>query len=146
MDWPSFFPEECPPTSALGASGEECLNEHVFVSLDDARRKIEQWRIQYNRERPHSSLGYLTPEEFAAAADQTRSENAARTAWPADSAPAGAVQRASVSNPKPDSFSVRPQRAKGGRKNCDKETRNRRNRIMNQNPANTNLRVGYQKG
>ena len=84
---------------------EECLNEHVFVSLDDARRKIEQWRIQYNRERPHSSLGYLTPEEFAAAAEQTRSESAARTAWPADSAPAGAVQRASVSNPKPDSFS-----------------------------------------
>jgi hypothetical protein len=84
---------------------EECLNEHVFVSLDDARRKIEQWRVQYNRERPHSSLGYLTPEEFAAAAEQTRSENAARTAWPADSAPAGAVQRASVSNPKPDSFS-----------------------------------------
>ena len=58
---------------------EECLNEHVFVSLDDARRKIEQWRIQYNRERPHSSLGYLTPEEFAAAAEQTRSENAQPT-------------------------------------------------------------------
>ena len=44
---------------------EECLNEHVFVTLDDARRKIETWRIQYNRERPHSSLGNLTPEEFA---------------------------------------------------------------------------------
>jgi putative transposase len=34
---------------------EEYLNEHVFVSLDDARRKIEQWRIEYNRERPHST-------------------------------------------------------------------------------------------
>jgi putative transposase len=34
---------------------EECLNEHVFTSLDDARTKIEQWRIEYNRERPHSS-------------------------------------------------------------------------------------------
>jgi len=44
---------------------EECLNEHVFVSLDDARRKIEKWRIEYNWERPHSSLGHLTPEEFA---------------------------------------------------------------------------------
>jgi len=43
-------------------------------------------------------------------------------------------------------FFVRPQKVKGGRKNCDKETRNRRNRKMNQNPANTNLRVGYQKG
>jgi putative transposase len=39
---------------------EECLNEHVFVSLDEARRKIEKWRIEYNRERPHSSLGHLT--------------------------------------------------------------------------------------
>src|SRR5579872_7081042 len=45
---------------------EECLNEHVFVSLDDARNKIERWRVEYNRERPHSSLGNLTPEEFAA--------------------------------------------------------------------------------
>jgi len=45
---------------------DECLNEQVFVSLADARQRIEQWRVQYNRERPHSSLGYLTPEEFAA--------------------------------------------------------------------------------
>jgi putative transposase len=45
---------------------EECLNEQVFVSLDDARRKIETWREQYNRERPHSSLGYLTPAAFVA--------------------------------------------------------------------------------
>ena len=44
---------------------EECLNQHVFVSLDDARSKIEKWRVEYNRERPHSSLGNLTPEEFA---------------------------------------------------------------------------------
>jgi len=47
---------------------EECLNEHVFVKLADARSKIEEWRIQYNRERPHSSLGNLRPEEFAAQA------------------------------------------------------------------------------
>jgi transposase InsO family protein len=47
---------------------EKCLNEHVFVSLDDARLMIEKWRIQYNRERPHSRLGNLTPEEFAARA------------------------------------------------------------------------------
>ncbi len=63
---------------------EECLNEHVFVSLDDARSKIEQWRIEYNRERPHSSLGYLTPEEFAA--KNQGSSAIARTAWPADQA------------------------------------------------------------
>jgi putative transposase len=61
---------------------EECLNEHVFVSLDDARNKIENWRIDYNRERPHSSLGHLTPEEFAA--KNQRSSAIARTAWPAE--------------------------------------------------------------
>lgn len=43
---------------------EECFNEHVFLSLDDARSKIERWRIAYNRERPHSSFGNLTPEEL----------------------------------------------------------------------------------
>jgi len=60
---------------------EECLNEHVFVSLDDARLKIEKWRIQYNRERLHSSLGNLTPEEFAAqAADQELGPRAHRSA------------------------------------------------------------------
>jgi len=81
---------------------EECLNEHVFVSLDDARRKIERWRIDYNRARPHSSLGHLTPEEFAA--KNQKSSAIARTAWPAEQL-AGAVQRAPASNPKPDRFS-----------------------------------------
>ena len=45
---------------------DECLNEHVFSSLAQARRIIEAWRIDYNTVRPHSSLGYLTPQEFAA--------------------------------------------------------------------------------
>lgn len=48
-----------------GKFREECLNEHWFLTLDDARETIEDWRIDYNRLRPHSSLGYLTPEEFA---------------------------------------------------------------------------------
>jgi putative transposase len=82
---------------------DEGLNEQLFVSLDDARRKIEKWREQYNRERPHSSLGYLTPEAFAAL---TRSEPAARTAWPANRELAGAVQCAPASDPKPDRFST----------------------------------------
>jgi putative transposase len=43
----------------------ECLNENWFLSLADARDKIEQWRDDYNRHRPHSSLGDLTPVEFA---------------------------------------------------------------------------------
>ncbi len=85
---------------------EECLNEHIFVSLDDARRKIEQWRVQYNRERPHSALGYLAPEEFAARNRQLRSEPIARTARPPE--PAGAVQSALVSVRESDSFSSHP--------------------------------------
>lgn len=43
---------------------QECLNEHWFMSLDDARDKIETWRVQYNSERPHSALDYRTPEEY----------------------------------------------------------------------------------
>lgn len=49
-----------------GKLRDECLNEHVFSSLAEARRIIDAWRIDYNTVRPHSSLGYLTPEEFAA--------------------------------------------------------------------------------
>ncbi len=44
------------------------LNENWFVSVNDARQIIEQWRRYYNQERPHSALGYRTPEEFAAEA------------------------------------------------------------------------------
>jgi putative transposase len=48
-----------------GKFRDECLNEHWFISLAHARRVIEAWRIEYNTERPHSSLGNRTPEEFA---------------------------------------------------------------------------------
>ena len=48
-----------------GRLRDECLNEHWFINLDHARQIIEEWRIDYNEVRPHSSLGYLTPEEFA---------------------------------------------------------------------------------
>jgi putative transposase len=40
------------------------LNENWFLSLEDAREKVEAWRKEYNRHRPHSSLGNLSPEEF----------------------------------------------------------------------------------
>ncbi len=46
-----------------GRLRDECLNAHWFVDLADARRTVEAWRIDYNRVRPHSSLGYRTPEE-----------------------------------------------------------------------------------
>jgi len=53
--------------SLNGRFREECLNRHWFTSLGEAREIIEEWRIDCNSERPHSSLNYLTPEEFAAA-------------------------------------------------------------------------------
>lgn len=48
-----------------GRFRDECLNENLFRTIDDARYIIEAWRCDYNRHRPHSSLGNLTPEEFA---------------------------------------------------------------------------------
>jgi putative transposase len=50
-----------------GRMREECLNLSWFQNLFDARRKIAAWRKEYNEERPHSSLGYKTPKEFAQA-------------------------------------------------------------------------------
>jgi putative transposase len=48
-----------------GRLREECLRVSWFQNLFDARRKIAAWRIDYNEQRPHSSLGYKTPKEFA---------------------------------------------------------------------------------
>jgi putative transposase len=50
-----------------GKFRDECLNEHWFITLAHARNIIEAWRIEYNTERPHSSLGNQTPHEFATA-------------------------------------------------------------------------------
>ena len=44
---------------------DECLNEHVFLTLAEARETIEAWRVRLQPLRPHSSLGALTPTEFA---------------------------------------------------------------------------------
>lgn len=49
-----------------GKFRDECLNMHWFASLQEAREVIEAWRVDYNQVRPHSALGYLTPEEFVA--------------------------------------------------------------------------------
>jgi putative transposase len=48
-----------------GRFRDECLNEHLFSSLIAARRIIETWRIDYNTNRPHTSLNGLTPAAFA---------------------------------------------------------------------------------
>jgi putative transposase len=47
-----------------GRLRDECLNENWFMSIEHARRVIEDWRLDYNQVRPHSALGYLTPQEF----------------------------------------------------------------------------------
>lgn len=47
-----------------GKFRDECLNQHWFLSMQDARRKIESWRVDYNQVRPHSSLGDRPPAEF----------------------------------------------------------------------------------
>jgi putative transposase len=48
-----------------GSLRDECLNTHWFLSLEDAREKIESWRVDYNHFRPHSSLANSTPALFA---------------------------------------------------------------------------------
>jgi putative transposase len=55
-----------------GRLRDECLNANWFTSLSDARRKIETWRRDYNEQRPHSSLNYLSPIEFARTATEMR--------------------------------------------------------------------------
>lgn len=47
-----------------GRFREECLDAQMFASLDEARKVIEAWRQDYNADRPHSSLGGLSPEEY----------------------------------------------------------------------------------
>jgi len=48
-----------------GRLRDECLNANVFFSLEDARQKVEAFKLDYNTQRPHSSIGNFTPEEFA---------------------------------------------------------------------------------
>ena len=57
----------------VGRFRQECLNEHWFLSLDDAQDKVEAWRRDYNEERPHSALGNATPEEYAAQVEPRKS-------------------------------------------------------------------------
>lgn len=49
----------------IDLNARECLNENWFMSLEDARCKIEGWSIHYNQSRPNFALGWMTPPEFA---------------------------------------------------------------------------------
>lgn len=81
-----------------GTMRNECLNEHWFLGLEDAQVLIEAWRIDYNTQRPHSSLGGKPPGEFAVAA-----QTPLRPRRSAASACAPSEQRGKPeSNPKPN--------------------------------------------
>ena len=69
VDWHYIAPGK-PTQNAFAESfngrlRDECLNEHWFESLADARRKIGAWRIDYNTVRPHSRLGNIPPAAYA---------------------------------------------------------------------------------
>jgi putative transposase len=57
-----------------GRLRDECLNAHWFLSLTDAKVKIEAWRRHFNESRPHTALGWLTPQAFASMAAQKAAE------------------------------------------------------------------------
>jgi len=54
--------------SLNGRLRAKCLNAHLLLSIADDQAKIEAWRRDYNENRPHTSLGWMTPVEAAAAA------------------------------------------------------------------------------
>ena len=54
--------------SLNGKFRNECLNQHWFRTLDEAKYEIDLWREHYNKVGPHSALGYVLPEEFASQA------------------------------------------------------------------------------
>lgn len=58
-----------------GRLRDECLNEHLFANLSEARQIIEDWRIDYNTTRPHTSLNGLTPTEFANRSNRGENQN-----------------------------------------------------------------------
>ena len=56
---------------------DECLNEHLFASYRHARDIIEEWRNDYNLNRPHTSRNGLTPNEFATRSKRDHNVNRA---------------------------------------------------------------------
>ena len=53
------------PNQIIESVRDECLNEHTFFTLGDARGKIDGWHWKYNNVNPHSALGMKSPAEFA---------------------------------------------------------------------------------
>ena len=66
----SFDRRSRQPQSRGGRFRDECLNQHWFASLEEARQVIEAWRIDYNTERPHRALGQETPAAWMTARER----------------------------------------------------------------------------
>ena len=73
--------------SFFGKLRDECLNREWFASGREAQLIAEDWRVEYNQHRPHSSLGYQTPAEFAARSERLRRASPSSGPPNADSAP-----------------------------------------------------------
>lgn len=91
--------QNCFVESFNGRFRDECLNEHWFTSMGDARAAIERWRNDYNEVREHSSLGGLAPAEFARRAMET-AENA--PAFPAVTTAPATTMESSTFRPVPN--------------------------------------------
>jgi putative transposase len=78
-----------------GRMRDELLNETLFFGLDHAREKVSAWVSDYNHQRPHSSLGYATPAQYAAnltaTGDRLRNPDKLRRSPVATSAPSGVL-------------------------------------------------------
>jgi putative transposase len=76
-----------------GRMRDELLNETLFFGLDHAQTTIAEWADDYNRSRPHSALGYITPAAYAAnltaTDDRLRNPDQLRRSSVAHSAPYG---------------------------------------------------------
>jgi putative transposase len=75
--------QNCFVESFNGTLRHECLNDHWFTSLYDARQIVETWRVDYNTVRPHQSLGDMTPAQFREVSRGTRPTPAQRRTRPA---------------------------------------------------------------
>ena len=84
-----------------GRLRDQCLNEHVFASLAEARALIEAWRIDYNTIRPHRRLGRLPPVLYAARFDPSARQRPGglADAAGATTAPSGANEEQTLHSP-----------------------------------------------
>jgi len=89
-----------------GRLRDECLNVEVFLTVVDVREKLDRWRKDYNQVRPHSALDDQSPEAFAVS--WVRNSAYARTASPANNAPACAMRSAPAADPEPGPLFVAP--------------------------------------